>query len=57
MTGLDVEVESIEEGAAVPLVFTPTAGMTKGPFPGSVELRTNLPQQPSVTVDLRGEIL
>jgi hypothetical protein len=57
VSGLDVEVESIEEGQQYKLVFTPTAAMTKGPFHGSVELKTNLPQQPMVTVKLTGEVL
>jgi len=57
VNGLEVEVEPIEEGQQYKLVFTPTAEMTKGPFHGSVELRTNLPQQPTVTVKLTGEIL
>jgi len=57
VSGLDVEVEAIEEGQQYKLVFTPTAAMTKGPFRGSVELKTNLPQEPSVTVNLTGEVL
>lgn len=54
--GLDVKVESLRDGEQYRLVFTPTASMAKGPFEGTAEVRTNLPQQPSVSVDLRGEI-
>ncbi len=54
--GMDVKVESLRDGEQYRLVFTPTAGMPKGPFAGTAEIRTNLPQQPSVSVDLSGEI-
>jgi hypothetical protein len=54
--GLDVKVESLRDGEQYRLVFTPTASMPKGPFEGTAEVRTNLPQQPSLSVDLRGEI-
>lgn len=57
VTGLEVEVEPIEAGQQYKLVFTPTEKMSKGPFRGSVELHTNLPQFPSVKVDLSGEVL
>lgn len=55
--GLDVAVEPIEDGQQYKLVFTPTPRMAKGPFQGHLELRTNLPAQPRVTVGLSGEVL
>jgi len=57
VSGLEVAVEPIEEGQRYKLVLKPTPAMAKGPFQGRVELHTNLPQQPSITVDLSGEIL
>jgi hypothetical protein len=56
VAGLDVKVESLRDGEQYRLVFTPTAEMPKGPFQGTAEVRTNLPQQPSLSVELRGEI-
>jgi hypothetical protein len=53
--GIQVDVEPLEAGQQYKLVFTPTADMAKGPFDGRVELKTNLPQQPTITVSLRGE--
>ncbi|HUP42227.1 MAG TPA: DUF1573 domain-containing protein [Thermoanaerobaculia bacterium] len=55
--GIRVEVEPLEAGQQYKLVFTPTVQMAKGPFTGRVEVRTNLPQQPTITVDLRGEVI
>lgn len=55
--GIEVTVEPIEEGHQYRLVFTPTAEMAKGAFEGRVELATNLPQQPKLTVTLEGEVL
>jgi hypothetical protein len=56
VAGLDVKVESLRDGEQYRLVFTPTAEMPKGPFQGTAEVRTNLPQQPSLSVEVRGEI-
>lgn len=55
--GIEVDVEALEEGQRYKLVFTPTPALAEGPFDGRVELRTNLPQQPTITVELRGERL
>lgn len=55
--GLDVKVESMNDGEQYRLVLEPTRGMAKGRFAGRIELRTNLPQQPMLTVDLSGEVL
>lgn len=57
VSGLEVAVEAIEEGQRYNLVLKPTPAMSKGPFQGRIELRTNLSQQPSVTIDLSGEVL
>lgn len=53
--GMRVDVESLQEGQQYKLVFTPTVDMAQGPFDGRVKLKTNLPQQPTITVNLRGE--
>lgn len=53
--GIEVDVEPLEEGQRYKLVFTPTPAMAEGPFDGRVELRTNLPKQPTITVALKGE--
>lgn len=55
--GIRVEVEPLEAGQQYNLVFTPTVQMAKGPFTGRVEVRTNLPQQPTITVNLEGEVI
>ncbi|HSL83003.1 MAG TPA: hypothetical protein VLF66_09510, partial [Thermoanaerobaculia bacterium] len=55
--GIQVKVEPLQAGQQYKLVFTPTAEMAAGPFDGRVELKTNLPQQPTITVALRGERL
>ncbi len=55
--GMKVNVESIEEGKRFKLVFTPTTGMAKGPFSGQVKLTTNLPQDPTITVPVKGEVM
>jgi hypothetical protein len=55
--GIAVDVEALEDGQQYKLVFTPTPQMAKGPFAGQVEVRTNLPQQPTITVNLKGEVL
>ena len=55
VAGLRIEVEPIEEGERYKLVFTPTADLGEGPFDGTVELVTNLPQQPTISVEVRGE--
>lgn len=55
--GIEVAIEPLQEGQQYKLVFTPTAKMAKGPFSGRVELETNLPQQPRITVNLQGEVL
>lgn len=55
--GIEVEVEPLQAGQQYKLVFTPTPAMAPGPFDGRVELKTNLPQQPTITVALRGERL
>lgn len=55
--GVDVSVETLEVGQQFRLVLTPTIDMAKGPFSGRVELRTNLPQQPILVVNLEGEVL
>jgi hypothetical protein len=57
VAGIEVDVEALEEGQQYKLVFTPTPGMAKGPFAGRVEVRTNLPRQPTITVSLKGEVL
>ncbi len=54
--GLDVRVEALREGEQFRLVLAPTAAMSKGTFRGTAEIRTNLPQQPSLSIDLSGEI-
>lgn len=53
--GIQVEVEPLQAGQQYKLVFTPTPEMAQGPFDGRVELKTNLPQQPTITVALKGE--
>lgn len=55
--GIEVAVEPLQEGQHYKLVFTPTSKMAKGLFKGRVELATNLPQQPKITVNLQGEVL
>jgi hypothetical protein len=55
--GIEVAVEPLQEGQQYKLVFTPTSKMAKGLFKGRVELATNLPQQPKITVNLQGEVL
>lgn len=55
--GVDVDVEPLEEGQQYRLVITPTAEMAKGAFRGRVELATNLPQHPKLTVSFQGEVL
>lgn len=55
--GMEVSIEPLQEGQQYKLVFTPTAKMAKGPFSGRIELDTNLPQQPTITVNLQGEVL
>ena len=57
VAGIEVAVEPLEAGQQYKLVFTPTPGMAKGPFAGQVEVRTNLPQQPTIRVGLKGEVL
>ncbi len=53
--GIEVEVEPLEEGQRYKLVFTPTPALARGPFDGRVELRTNLAEQRTITVGVRGE--
>ncbi len=55
--GMKVDVESIEAGKRFKLVFTPTAQMAKGPFDGQVELTTNLPQEKTIRVAVKGEVM
>jgi hypothetical protein len=55
--GIAVDVEALEDGQQYKLVFTPTPRMAKGPFAGQAEVRTNLPQQPTITINLKGEVL
>lgn len=56
IAGMDVSVEPLQEGQQFRLVLTATPDMAQGPFQGQVELETNLPQQPKITVDVRGEV-
>lgn len=55
VAGIEVAVEPIEEGQRYKIVFTPTNEMDEGPFNGTVEVRTNLPQHARITVDVTGE--
>jgi len=55
--GIEVEIEPVQEGQQYYLVFTPTEAMAKGPFKGEVEVQTNLPDRPKLTVSLLGEVL
>lgn len=55
VAGIRVEVEPIEEGQQYKLVFIPTRDLVEGAFDGTVELVTNLPQQPTISVEVRGE--
>lgn len=57
VAGLRIEVEPIEEGQRYKLVFTPTPELAEGSFDGTVELVTNLPSQPTISVDVKGERL
>ncbi|MFP3939066.1 MAG: DUF1573 domain-containing protein [Thermoanaerobaculia bacterium] len=55
VTGLRIDVEPIEEGERYKLVFTPTVELGEGSFDGTVEVVTNLPSQPTISVDVKGE--
>lgn len=55
VAGLQIQVEPIEEGQRYKLLFTPTPDLGEGRFDGTVEVVTNLPQQATVTVEVRGE--
>jgi hypothetical protein len=57
VAGMEVTVQPLQEGHQYRLVLTPTAEMPKGPFQGSVELATNLPKRPKLTVSFQGEVL
>lgn len=55
--GIEVKIEPVQEGQQYYLLFTPTDAMPKGPFEGQVEVETNLPERPKLTVSLLGEVL
>lgn len=54
--GLDVKIETLREGEQFRLILEPTPAMRKGPFQGTAEIRTNIAQQPTLSVELSGEI-
>lgn len=56
VAGLEVKVEPMRDGEQFRLVLEPTTAMAKGPFHGTAEIRTNIAQQPTLSVDLSGEI-
>lgn len=56
VAGLKVDVEPIEAGQRFKLVFTPTSAMAKGTFDGQVSLTTNLPQDKTIVVPVKGEV-
>jgi hypothetical protein len=55
--GLEVKVEPIKAGQQFKVVLTPTETMAEGKFDGRVEIRTNLPQQKTIAIDLAGNVV
>lgn len=55
VTGIQVEVEPIQEGQHYKIVVTPTSELLEGSFNGTVDIVTNLPEQPRISVTVKGE--
>lgn len=55
VTGIQVDIEPIQEGLQYKLVFSTTPELVEGSFDGVVEVFTNLPDQPTITVTVKGE--
>ena len=55
--GLEVKIEPIKQGQQYKVVLTPTDTMAEGAFDGRVEIRTNLPEEPAIAIDLTGNVV
>ena len=57
ISGLQAEIEPLEEGRLYKVLLTLQPGMSKGDFEGLVTITTNSPKQPTIEVSVKGVIL
>lgn len=57
VSGLNAEIEPVEEGRLYKVLLTLEPGMAKGDFEGLVTISTNSSKQPTIEVSVKGVIL
>jgi hypothetical protein len=55
--GVDVSVESLQDGREYQVVLMLQPGLAKGPLNGKLQLRTDSPKAPVIEVDLKGTVM
>ena len=57
VAGMKTAIEPVQDGREYTIKVTLASGMPKGPFQGTITLRTDSPKKPAITVPIEGSVI
>ncbi len=57
VAGMKTAIEPVQDGREYTIKVTLASGMPKGPFQGTITLRTDSPKKPAITVSIEGSVI